>query len=380
MLQSLFRNYSLKNFNIILVAAVIGLTGIGIAVIGSANSAYQSRQVLGFMLGMIAMIIVSFIDYEFLLSFTPVYYVITVVILASVFIIGNDNESKGAIRWIDLGFIRFQPSEFAKILLVLIMAKYLAEYTDEINDPRRLAITGLICAVPLFLIVREPDLSTTIVTFLMLATMIFYAGLSYRLVGTVLAIIIPAVVIIILLLLQDGQTILQGYQGVRILAWLKPDEYPASSYQQQNSILAIGSGRLFGKGLYNDSVDSVKNGNYISESHTDFIFSVAGEELGFIGCAVIIILLLVIVLQCFKIAKNSKNLSGRLIAIGIGSMLGYQSFVNICVVTGLMPNTGLPLPFMSYGLTSLVSLYIGIGLVLNVGLQSGNRRRGGLLL
>ncbi len=241
MLQSLFRNYSLKNFNVILVSAVIGLTGIGISVIGSANSAYQSRQVLGFMLGMIAMIIVSFIDYEFLLTFTPVYYVITIAILASVFIIGNDNESKGAVRWVDLGFIRFQPSEFAKILMVLIMAKYLAEYAEEINDPRRLAITGLICAVPLFLIVREPDLSTTIVTFLMLATMIFYAGLSYRLVGGVLAITVPSVVILILLLLQDGQTILRGYQGVRILAWLKPDEYPASSYQQQNSILAIGS-------------------------------------------------------------------------------------------------------------------------------------------
>ncbi len=380
MLQSLFRNYSFKNFNIKLVAAVIGLTCIGIAVIGSANSAYQSRQILGFMLGLVAMLIVSMIDYDFLLTFTPVYYVLTIVILASVFVIGNDNDSKGATRWIDLGFIRFQPSEFAKILLVLIMAKYLAEYYETINDPKRLAITGIICAVPLVLILREPDLSTTIVTFLMLATMIFYAGLSYKIVGTVLGIAIPALVILIVLLMQDGQTILKDYQGVRILAWLKPDEYPSSSYQQQNSIMAIGSGRLFGKGLYNNSVNSVKNGNYISESHTDFIFSVAGEELGFIGCAVIVILLLVIVLQCFKIAYNSKNLSGKLIAIGIGSMLGYQSFVNICVVTGLMPNTGLPLPFMSYGLTSLVSLYIGIGLVLNVGLQSGGRRRGGLKL
>ena len=172
---------------------------------------------------------------------------------------------------------------------------------------------------------------------------------------------------------------MQDYQGLRILAWLKPEEYPGAAFQQQNSIMAIGSGQLFGKGLYNNSVDSVKNGNYIPEPQTDFIFAVAGEEMGFIGAVVIVLLLLFITYQCFRTAKAAKDLSGKLICTGMGSLVGFQSFVNICVVTGLMPNTGIPLPFVSYGLTSLVTLYFGMGFVLNVGLQGKNLKRGGIL-
>ena len=150
---------------------------------------------------------------------------------------------------------------------------------------------------------------------------------------------------------------------------VQPEKYADDAYQQQNSIMAIGSGQLLGKGLYNTDVNSVKNGNFISEPQTDFIFAVVGEEMGFLGSALIIILLLLITIECIIIAKRAKDLSGRLLCCGVAALIGFQSFVNICVVTGLMPNTGLPLPFVSYGLTSLVSSFIGIGLVLNVGLQ-----------
>ena len=176
--------------------------------------------------------------------------------------------------------------------------------------------------------------------------------------------------ILLLVIVNKGSSILQGYQSLRILAWLKPEEYPETAYQQQNSIMAIGSGQFFGKGLYNNSVDSVKNGNYISEPHTDFIFSVAGEEMGFLGSVLIILLLLFIVYECIQTAKVAKDLSGKLICSGMAALVGFQSFVNICVVTGLFPNTGLPLPFVSYGLTSLVTMYFGMGFVLNVGLQA----------
>ncbi|MEI3340412.1 MAG: FtsW/RodA/SpoVE family cell cycle protein [Eubacterium sp.] len=134
--------------------------------------------------------------------------------------------------------------------------------------------------------------------------------------------------------------------------------------------MAIGSGQLWGKGLYNNSVASMKNGDYIPEPQTDFIFTIVGEELGFVGCLIVIVLLLLIVFECILVAKNAKDLGGRLICSGVAALIGFQSFVNICVTTGLMPNTGLPLPFVSYGLTSLVSLYIGLGMVLNVGLQA----------
>ena len=367
----MFRKYQLKNFNLILVAAVFTQTIIGILVIGSANYDYQNRQILGMVLGLATMLVVSVIDYEFVLQFHYLYYGMTILLLLSVLFFGTDVS--GATRWIDIGFTRFQPSELAKVLLVLFFAKYFMSREEVLNDPLNLFITAILAGIPLVLILHEPDLSTTVVTFMIIASMFFAAGLSAKIVGWALGIGIPAVAILLLLIMQDGQQILDEYQGLRILAWLKPEEYPASAYQQQNSIMAVGSGQLFGKGLYNTGVDSVKNGNYISEPQTDFIFAVAGEELGFVGSVAIVLLLLLITLECLLIARKAKDLSGQLICVGMAALVGFQSFVNICVVTGLMPNTGLPLPFISYGLTSLVTLYGGMGFVLNVGLQAKRR-------
>ena len=365
----MFRNYKLKNFNLILVAAVFGLTMVGIFVIGSANEGYQNRQILGMVLGLLVMVVVSLIDFEFILQFHYAYYGMTILLLLSPLFFGDEGRL-GAKRWIDLGFIRFQPSELAKVLLVLFFAKFFMTYEEDLNTKKRLAITAVLAGIPLVLILKEPDLSTTIVTFLIISAMLFAAGLSYKIVGWVLGLSVPAVTILLFLISRDGQKILNPYQGRRILAWLHPEDYPSDAYQQLNSIMAVGSGQLFGKGLNNDAADSVKNGNYISEPQTDFIFAVAGEELGFIGAVVIVLLLLVITVECLKMAIRARDLSGQLICVGMASLVGFQSFVNISVVTGLMPNTGLPLPFVSYGLTSLVTLYLGIGFVLNVGLQA----------
>ena len=139
--------------------------------------------------------------------------------------------------------------------------------------------------------------------------------------------------------------------------------------------MAIGSGMLFGKGYKNNEITSVKNGNFISEPQTDFIFAIVGEEFGFIGTCFVIILILLIVLECINIARKAKDMAGTLIATGVAALIGFQSFLNISVATGVMPNTGIPLPFVSYGLSSLISLYIGIGLLLNVRLQGNNRKQ-----
>ena len=363
----MFRTYKLKNLNIKLIIGILALTILGILIIGSADADYQNKQILGMILGIIVMGIVALIDYDFILQFSRLYYVAVIGLLVLVLLVGD--SSKGATRWIDVG-IRFQPSELGKVLLILFFASYLMRNEDEINDPKFIVKTAILAAIPLALIVKEPDLSTTIVTFLIIAVLMFVTGLSYKLVGIVLGITIPAIAILLLVVVNEGNSILQGYQSLRILAWLKPEEYPETAYQQQNSIMAIGSGQFFGKGLYNNSVDSVKNGNYISEPHTDFIFSVAGEEMGFLGSVLIILLLLFIVYECIQTAKVAKDLSGKLICSGMAALVGFQSFVNICVVTGLFPNTGLPLPFVSYGLTSLVTMYFGMGFVLNVGLQA----------
>ena len=155
------------------------------------------------------------------------------------------------------------------------------------------------------------------------------------------------------------------------MAWLYPQDprWSDIAAQQQNSIMAIGSGQLWGKGLNNSAATSMKNANYIIEPQTDFIFAVAGEELGFIGTMVIVLFLLFIVIECILNARKAKDLAGRLICCGMAALIGFQSIFNIFVATGLMPNTGIPLPFVSYGLTSLLSLYLGMGFVLNVGLQ-----------
>ncbi|MCR4673899.1 MAG: rod shape-determining protein RodA [Lachnospiraceae bacterium] len=364
----MFRNYRFKNFNLPLVLCVFAITIIGILVIGSANSDYQNKQILGMLIGVIVMVVVALIDYDFVLQFYWLFYVAIIGMLGAVLVFGD--TSKGATRWIDLNFIRFQPSELAKVLLVLFFAYYLPRFADEINTVKRILIIAVLAGIPLLLIEEEPDLSTTIVTFLIIASMIFYAGLSYKIVFPVIGAGVVAVVVILIVLTHGGASLLEGYQNYRILAWLYPEDYTQYSYQQQNSIMAIGSGQLLGKGLNNDSIESVKNGNYISEPQTDFIFAVAGEELGFVGSLIIILLLFAVTILCLKTAKKAKDLSGELICIGIASIIGYQTFVNICVVTGMFPNTGLTLPFMSYGLTSLVTLYFGIGFVLNVSLQA----------
>ncbi len=365
----MFRNYKFKNLDIKLILAVIALTIIGIFVIGSANESNQQKQIIGMILGVLVMAGMTLVDYDFILHFHWIYYGLVIVLLVAVLIFGDD--AGGATRWIEVG-VRFQPSELGKILLILFFAWFLMMHEEEINKPKILVFTMILAGIPLILIEKEPDLSTTIVTMMIICVMMFVVGLSYKLVGIVLGVTAPSILILLALISREGQTILKEYQGIRILAWLKPDKYPQNSYQQQNSIMAIGSGQLMGKGLGNDAFDSVKNGNYISEPHTDFIFAVAGEELGFVGSALVIILIFFITIEILMIAKNAKDVSGKLICVGMATLIGFQSFVNICVVTGLMPNTGLPLPFVSYGLTSLVTVYFGIGIVLNVGLQSKN--------
>ncbi len=360
--------YHLRDYRFNLVLTVFALSVIGVLAVGSAKAVNQPKQMMGVAIGLIIMTITSLIDYVWITDFYWLIYLFSVVILGAVLVIG-DNVN-GATRWIDLGFTTFQPSELAKILLILFFAKFIAEHEDDINDAATLVKYAILSGIPLVLIVIEPNLSTTICTTLVLCLLIYVGGLSYRFIGTVLVILIPVVVIFLAIVVQPNQFILKDYQQKRILAFLNPEEYASDEgYQQKNSVMAIGSGQLTGKGLNNNTTTSVKNGNFILEPQTDFIFAIIGEELGFTGSCIVIALLLLTVIQCIVIGTRSQNLTGKIIGCGVGGLIGFQSFINIGVATQLLPNTGVPLPFVSYGLTSLVSLYIGIGLVLNVGLQ-----------
>ena len=368
----MLKRYSIRNYNFRLVIYLVALAILGILVIGSAKEGNnQTRQIMGLILGLGAMIVVSLIDYSFILRFVWIFYGLDLVLLAAV-IAGFGENHKGATRWIEIFGIQFQPSELSKIILILFFAAFLQKHREKINSLKTLVCFAVLAAVPLFLVLKEPDLSTTIVTALICLSLLFIGGLSYKIVMGGLAVAVPSLLVALYMIAsnpgaEDGA--LEGYQNTRILAWLYPELYPQQALQTQNSIMAIGSGQLSGKGLYNTDVTSIKSGGFIAEAHTDFIFTVVGEELGFIGSAAIVILMLLIALECLWVARRAKDLSGRLICCGMAALIGFQSFVNICVVTGLFPNTGVTLPFVSYGLTSLVTNFAGMGFVLNVGLQ-----------
>lgn len=360
--------YRLKDYKFSLVILVLAISCLGVLVIGSANEAYQGRQITGLVLAIILMVVVSLIDYVWIANFYWILYLLSVGMLALVLVIGE--TVNGAKRWIDVGFTNFQPSELAKILLIIFFARFIMKHEEDLSSRRTILKSVVLILIPLALIYEEPNLSTTICTAVLFCVLMYMGGLSYKFIGTVLLITVPVAVILLSLVVQPDQNILDDYQQKRILAWLNPEEYASDeAYQQNNSVMAIGSGQLTGKGLNNNTTTSVKNGNFILEPQTDFIFAIVGEELGFVGCCIVIALLLLIVIQCILIGIRAQDTTGRIICCGVGALIGIQSFINIAVATQIFPNTGIPLPFVSYGLTSLWSMYLGIGLVLNVGLQ-----------
>lgn len=370
----MIRQYKLRFYNFRLVVLLIAISTIGVLLVGSAMESLRSRQLAGVIFGLIVMAAVSLMDFSWILNFYWMMYLFNIVMLLAVRIFGS--TAGGATRWINLGFITFQPTELSKILLILFFAKFFMDHEEDLNTVRTIAKAVLLLLIPLVLIYIQPDLKNTITVTVLFCVLIYVAGLSYKVIGGAVLIVVPLLIIFLSIVVQPDQKLIQDYQRDRIMSWLYPEneEYSDDIEQQRNSIIAIGSGELTGKGLNNNSVSSANKGNFVSQIQTDFIFAVAGEELGFIGCVGIVLILLLICLECLRMSLRSKDLSGKIICCGVGTIIAFQSFINICVATGLMPNTGTPLPFVSYGLTSVVSLYLGMGIVLNVGLQSREYR------
>ena len=366
----MFKKYDFRRYDFKLVLLMLAVSILGIMVIGSAKESVQDDQIYGLIFGFVCMIIVSLIDYSFILKFSWLWYFVGLALLAMVHFWGVSVNN--ATRWVEIFGIQFQPSEVVKIILILFYAQFIMKHRETLNTFAILALMVILLVPPLYFIYEQPDLSTTIMTCVLFCVFLFVGGVSYKLIGAILVVAVPSAIVFMNIVLKPGQKLINEYQQERILAWLHPEKYPDIAYQQTNSVTAIGSGQLYGKGLANNVVGSVKNGNFISEPQTDFIFAIVGEELGFIGCCAIIILLALIAIECIMVARKSKDLAGELIASGMAGLVGVQSFINIGVTTGLLPNTGIPLPFVSYGMTSLVSLFIGMGFVINVRLQTPN--------
>lgn len=371
-------DYNFRKYDFRLVIYMVILNILGIMIIRSATSAasYKDplvvRQILGSIAGFAICIGLSLVDYRKIVRQYMPIYILSIAVLAGVLVYGTAS-GHGAVRWIQVPVLgQVQPAEFVKIAMIVFYAAYFEKVKEEINLPHNILLAFLYYLAPTALILLQPNLSTAIILTIIIVGIVFASPISYKWILGVIAALVPFAIAFIYLFrsgLYDKIPFLHGYQAERILTFLNPSENTQTFYQQMYSMMAIGSGKLTGKGLNNNSIFSVKNGNFLAEEDNDFIFAVIGEELGFRGAAIIIIIFLLIIIECLIIASKAKNLSGRLICVGMMAWIGFQTYTNIAVATGLFPNTGITLPFFSRGVSSLISVYIGLGIVLNVALQ-----------
>ncbi len=364
-----------KNLDWYLIIAVVALSIFGIICIGSAThinlgesrSTYYS-QIVWVSVGVIIMFIVANVNLEFFSNFYKYIYIFNIILLVAVLLIGT--EANGATRWIYFGPVGIQPSEFSKIVIIFTLAKVIDKNRQRINNKIILVEVCLFVLIPILLIQKQPSLSASLVLFAILAVELFVAGLDYKYIGIALAIVVPIILFIVWDVLREDpiiiDKILRPHQITRILTFLRPEADPDNYYQTLKSISAIGSGQLMGKGLYEGTLNQL---SYLPEPYNDFIFSVIGEEFGFIGCVSVLAVQFFIIFRCTLTALNCRDKFLQLVAAGIIGMIAFQTFVNTGVATGMLPNTGMSLPFVSYGGSSMWTNMAAIGLILNINLK-----------
>ncbi|MCH5272151.1 MAG: FtsW/RodA/SpoVE family cell cycle protein [Lachnospiraceae bacterium] len=376
----LWERYDLKKYRWSILLIIIILCTAGIYVLGKVQGEdidMVPRQIKGLIVGILGAMFISMFDYHFICKFSIPMYLVNFALLAAVkYATPLQVKQGGAIRWLGIpngenAKIVFQASELTKIVLVLCLAALLDRFMDKIKQGYVLLMAVCMLAIPVGLVFLQPDLSTTIVICVSLVVVIFASGITYKLLLPIAALAIPVAAGLFWYVQQDFQTLLSETQQLRILSILHPDAYMDEIYQQENSVTAISSGGLTGKLFSGEGTLGAKN---IPVVESDFIFSGMAEAFGFLGACLIILLILALSFQCFITAKKAPDYLGRLIALGIGTTYIFQAFVNIGVVTMLLPNTGIPLPFVSYGLSSLMCNMIGVGIVLNIGITKKKTR------
>ena len=352
-----------KELDYLLIFLTLACTVFGIVMISSAVKSFDGGnrfvliQSVAAVIGVILMVLCTTINYEKVGNVWKVIYGICVVMLILVLLIGTGKEDTGSKSWIRFGPIGIQPSEFVKIGFIITLSKRASDFGDELNEPKNILKLLLHMGILLFLIMLQPDFGTAMVFIFIFAGIVFAAGISYKYIATAIGTVIGIIPMAWFFFLQE-------YQKNRIRVFLSPESDPlGSGYHVIQSKIAIGSGQFFGKGLYQGTQTQL---GYLPVKHTDFIFAVIGEELGLIGCAAVTLLLFAIVYRCISNSNRTKTDMSKYICVGVACMFLAHIFENIGMCIGLMPVTGIPLPFFSYGGSSLITNFIAIGLVLSV--------------
>jgi len=343
-----------------LLAAVIILILLGLVTIFSTSYSTAGIDFLNFkkqlafsIIGIGLLMAVGFFDYRALKNYTGVLYLFALFILAAVLFFGS--QTRGMTGWFDFGFFKFQPVEFAKIIIIVILAKYLSR--ADISILRKIITSGIYMSAPVFLIMRQPDLGDSLTIIFIWFSMLAVSGIKRNHV---------AIILLLSLIVFAGSWsfTLKEYQKDRIINFINPQSDPlGSGYNVIQSMIAIGSGGIWGKGLGHGSQSQL---NFLPEKHTDFIFAVVAEEMGFIGVLLVLTLFGIIFHRLFAIAVEAQDNFGKLLALGTLFMLVFHVVVNIGMNMGIMPVTGIPLPFISYGGSSLISFLIMMGIAQNV--------------
>ncbi|MDD6397026.1 MAG: rod shape-determining protein RodA [Anaerovibrio sp.] len=354
---------NLRKTDVVLLVAVVAIVIMSLVIIGSAthiNTPSEERYWFVQRQGIFALINVAIavflmnFDYKMLQGYGNKIYIFNLIMLLAVMFVGQ--SALGAQRWIQLGPVSIQPSEFSKIIMIIALANLLKDKIGKLNTFSDLLPIAAYVGLPFLLVLKQPDLGTSLVFMAIFFGMIFACGINLKL----LAGIFGAGVAMMPILWH----FLKDYQKMRIMVFMDPNVDPlGSGYHIIQSKIAIGSGMLFGKGLFEGTQSQL---NFLPENHTDFIFAVVGEELGFVGAAFLLILYLIVLWRGIQIAKQAQDSFGMLMAVGITSMLAFHVLVNVGMTAGIMPVTGIPLPFMSYGVSALTTNIFAITILLNI--------------
>ncbi len=361
--QTRVQGKSLRYFDYNLLFLIIFLLGFGLVMLYSVSAYeaqsefgsatyYLSHQVRNIIIGLIIMVVMTLIPYKFWGRLAVCRTVYAAAFLLCVLVVIRGTAANGSTRWLSIGGIQFQPSEAAKIAVIIYLAALLSRMPKQIKDFRTV-LKVLIRVAPLIVVIALSNLSTAIIVAGICVLMMFVASPKYS--HFIILLILVAVVVVL-------STMLSSYRGDRVQAWLHPEEYPDQAYQTLQGHYAIGSGGLFGKGLG----CSIQKLGYVPEAQNDFIFSIICEELGLFGGICVILLFVLMIWRFMVISNNSSDLLGGLLVVGVMSHIALQVILNLAVVTNSIPNTGVILPFFSYGGSSMIFLLAEMGLVLSV--------------